>query len=127
MVSIGKAGLPPSPGTYEQPYIFWERNDTIGDIVYEGFPKKITPKFIEKERLQFTISEATVRENKFPRHFNLRDMARLSGFKIEFTNDLFNHLYVEENNEKKYRTKVYIFHNATMLEELCKNEDLDDG
>ena len=127
MVSIGKAGLPPSPGTYEQPFIPWGTDETIGQVVNQGFPKKITPKFIKKERLPFTVPGATVRENKFPRHFNLRDMARLSGFKIEFTNDLFNHLFVEDNNEKKFQTKVYIFHNATLLEELCKDEDHDDG
>jgi hypothetical protein len=119
MISGGKAGIPGEPGNLEQPYVPWADDETLYDLLQKGFPTEITPEFVKDgARFPFTVAEAEIRENYFPHHFNLRDMTRLSGFKVVWTDNLFDHLFVEEDDEKEFRTKVYIFHNISLLQEL---------
>jgi hypothetical protein len=69
-------------------------------------------------------------DRTFTRLFTLREMERLADFEVQFTSNLFNHLYVEKYTEeradwrrmkfswKKFRPIVYIFQYATVLDQL---------
>ncbi|KIW85372.1 hypothetical protein Z517_00762 [Fonsecaea pedrosoi CBS 271.37] len=73
-------------------------------------------------------------DRTFTRIFTLREMERLGDFEIHFTQNLFNHLYVEKYTEqranwrrlkfswKKFRPIVYVFQYATLLAQLKTND-----
>ncbi|TAQ87712.1 hypothetical protein B7494_g3970 [Chlorociboria aeruginascens] len=57
--------------------------------------------------------------------FNLRDLERIGGFEIHWTNDLFHHLYFVQSRSKNFRSNVYIYTHVNVLLELMDGNFLE--
>ena len=100
---LGLGEMPPEPGLSRSP-IDWEPDKSINDILDREFkPDELVPQN---------------RDCEFSRFFTLRDMEHLSGFQIQWTNDIANHLKIVDYKQRKFRRSVLIFHHAVALKEL---------
>ena len=96
-------GLGPEPALSRIP-INWGPDKSINDILDGEFkPEQSVPQNPDRE---------------FSDDFTLRDMEHLSGFQIQWTNDISNHLKIVKNPHRKFRRSIYIFHHAVVLKEL---------
>lgn len=109
MLWIGAAGLNPPPGSREQPHVPWGDYRFIGhlflDQIMKNFKKKAEPEII-------------IKEDNFPYTLNLYDIHSIGGFKVKYTDNLFDHLYFTKWNGTKFEPTIYIFHKVSFLEEL---------
>ena len=62
--------------------------------------------------------QADFQQDDFDGYFTLRDMKRFVGMDIKWTSNLLQHLYLACEKESGRRRTLFVFHNATVLEEL---------
>jgi hypothetical protein len=55
-------------------------------------------------------------DERFSPLFTLRDMERLAGFKIQWTDNLSNHLLVKKELDGRFLVTLYVYSNTTLLE-----------
>ena len=94
----------PVPG-HSRTLIEWGLDESINPVLTREFPPE--------------VSVPPDRERKFSGFFTLRDMERLSGFQIQWTNDIADHLTIEFYPQRKIKTVVSIFQHAVALKELA--------
>ena len=104
MVSLGDAGSLIA-GSKQLP-ILWESTASI-----DGFLKS---------QFEGPALEAKDKSRNFSDMLSLRDIEFLAGFKIEWTDNILDHLLIRTFPESRFETVVVIFHQATVLEELSK-------
>ena len=103
MLKVGSAGVAADAGQLDRP-ILWKDNQSIIDIV----------------RIEFPLHNGWNRK-RFSDIFNVYDLWRLGGLGIRPTNNLLEHLTIQRYPGGEFTTKLYIFHNVTVLNELIRS------
>lgn len=122
MIYLGGAGLTPDPGSVAEPE--WGDNETIKYAVMKQFPKQIQNNLEERFvdiRFPFCDRRLQHMEANFPSPFTLEKMSSFSGFKMQGTNNLADHLYFERFSKATGEPTIYVFHNVAFLKELKRN------
>ncbi|KUJ21226.1 uncharacterized protein LY89DRAFT_770466 [Mollisia scopiformis] len=88
--------------------VSWENNDTLSQMAEKEFAARLQTSSAAR-----TKCPSCNRVTKFPRSFNARQLTRIAGFEIIWTNNLLDHLLLEDDDGT---LKVYIFHQAKILE-----------
>jgi len=103
MVRIADTGTGPTPG-----------------IQRLSYPSDLSVHLSRILRTHCTVGDGPWdhQEEDFDQFFTLRDMERLGGIEIKWTSNLLQHLYLVSERESDRRRTLFIFHNATVLEEL---------
>lgn len=90
-----------------------------------GIQRPLYPSDQSKNLNEILINHCKVKEGlgdgqeeHFDGFYTLRDMEHLGGIEIKWTSNLLEHLHLVSEKESKRRRTLYIFHNATVLEEL---------
>ena len=89
------------PGVSEPP-LHWHDRQSIDGIL----------------RGNFRVEDYEGPNRLFSALFNFSDMETLAGIEFRMTNNLLDHLLVEKFPGRTFGSAVYIFHHATVLEEL---------
>jgi hypothetical protein len=101
MLYLGEAGVASPANSLK-----WENDQSLETVLELHFRDRSADiKSVTKDKL---------RGDDFAKHFTLRDMTIMCGFEIFWTDNLFDHLNVEDG----FPPKVHIFHHATVLKEL---------
>lgn len=121
-------GTTPDPGVSRHT---WDPNKSIDQALITFFPLAAEPETydinIDNGQYNGRYTGTFIRRNdppepdydrEFSSLFTLYDMCRLVGFEIIWTNNLLNHLLVRKYNNRRFNTTVYIFHQASVLDNL---------
>lgn len=88
--------------------VIWEEGDNLRQMV----EKEVITRFQNSSAARNSCPTCS-RITTFPRNFNARQLARIAGFRIIWTNNLLDHLLLQDDDES---VKVHIFHQVTVLE-----------